>query len=115
LKKTFTERKYKNEYLKVKNELEHLIDHANEPESWILPHGSKEIAGILKFTIQIIEENYTSYELKLHQLASLIHLLASDGNLRGELYNVSHNILHNTNKYEEWKEYSLAINDQYLM
>jgi hypothetical protein len=122
LKKQYTERKYKTEYLKVKNELEHLIEHSNDPESWILPHGSKQLAGILNFTLQVIEENYTSYELKLLQLASLIHLLEKDCgenslnvDFRGELYGISHNILHNTNKYEEWKHFSLAINDQYLM
>jgi hypothetical protein len=115
MKKQYTERKYRSEYLKVKNELELLIDHTENPENWSLPYGSKRIMGILKFTLQMIEENYGSYELKLHQLASLIHLLADEGNFRGELYNISSNILKNTNKYEEWKHFSLAINDRYLM
>jgi hypothetical protein len=122
MKKPFTERKYKNEYLKVKSELELLIDHTENPENWSLPYGSKRIMGILKFTLQMIEENYNSYELKLHQLVSLIHLLEKDckedtlnADFRGELYNISFNILHNNNKYEEWKHFSLAINDNYLM
>jgi hypothetical protein len=106
----------------VKNQLEELIEHAENPKPWILPYGSERLAGILKFTLQVIEENYNSYELKLHQLVSLLHLLESDCRndtldavFRGDLYGISHNILHNTNKYEEWKHFSLAINDNYLM
>lgn len=121
MKKAYTERKYKLEYLKIKRELDELIEHAAQSEKFILPAGTKQLTNILKFTLQMIEENYGSYELKLHQLASLIHLLESDcknnqlEGFRGELYNISHRIIHNTDHYDQWKEFSLAINDQYLM
>jgi hypothetical protein len=117
LKKKYTERKYKKEYLKIKSQIDEIIEHSKQDDKYILPYGSKLLSNILNFTLQNIDEDYRSYELKLHQLICLLHLLESecnDGSLnasfRGELYNISFDIL---KLNEEWKNYSLLIKDKF--
>lgn len=113
MKKAYTERKFKKEYLSIKDNLNELID-THHSYQYISPKGSTLVINSLELAIQTIEEDFRYYELKLMQLASLIHLLEKEENgFNGELYNISHHIIHKTGHYNDWKKYSLLIEDNY--
>jgi hypothetical protein len=117
MKRQYTERKYKIEYLKLKDKLEWVFSRYNRNGSEYIQKYEK-VETIIKSTITFIEENYQHYELRLAQIIALIHEIHRDIRSENEFnmlfddvfYPLSYQVIKRVKKQERWSYYQLIKN-----
>lgn len=113
--KRFTERKYKNEYENLKGNLAWAFSRYNKeiPDEYL--KGYEKVESILNFTINFIEENYRSYDLRLEQMLCLIQTIHKEIRTDEEtvllfdevLYPITYKIISRLAKEDKWTNYIL--------
>lgn len=113
--KRFTERKYKNAYEYLKGSLAWAFSRYNKeiPDEYI--NGYAKVESILNFTINFIEENYRTYDLRLEQMLCLIQTIHKEIRTDEEtvllfdevLYPITYKIISRLGKEDKWLNYKL--------